>query len=205
MWATLIAGAFVVLVAATVATFWASRWLSYALSLLLLRLSRGERQDCGSPPRRLQAAAWGITAAIWAAIGAGLAASAQASVRAGVLLALLLPALGALLHPCWDRIKALPGDLIESILRSGEDKRGLDPPTWKRARQICFATKGRSCHIRLSRCTRVATQVDHIVPLARGGAKYDQDNLQPSCRHCNLSKGTKLMSELPIGFRRLFR
>jgi 5-methylcytosine-specific restriction endonuclease McrA len=35
-------------------------------------------------------------------------------------------------------------------------------------------------------------EVDHIVPLAKGGANT-MDNLQTVCRPCNRSKGTKLM------------
>ena len=30
--------------------------------------------------------------------------------------------------------------------------------------------------------------VDHIIPLRRGGAKFDPDNLQPLCRFCNREK-----------------
>lgn len=37
-----------------------------------------------------------------------------------------------------------------------------------------------------------ATQRDHIVPLTRGGA-HMADNLAPSCRTCNLSKGNRLL------------
>lgn len=42
--------------------------------------------------------------------------------------------------------------------------------------------------------SREGIQVDHVVPLARGGA-HRLGNLQPLCRPCNLSKGAKLMSE----------
>lgn len=37
-------------------------------------------------------------------------------------------------------------------------------------------------------------QVDHVVPLARGG-KHEIDNLAPACRSCNASKKDKLLSE----------
>lgn len=33
-------------------------------------------------------------------------------------------------------------------------------------------------------------QMDHVVPLSRGGS-HSADNLQPLCRHCNISKHTK--------------
>ncbi len=38
------------------------------------------------------------------------------------------------------------------------------------------------------------TQVDHVVPISRGG-RHAPDNLAPSCLRCNSSKGTKLLSE----------
>ena len=37
-------------------------------------------------------------------------------------------------------------------------------------------------------------EVDHIVPLSRGGL-HEYGNLQCLCKRCNLSKGSKLMSE----------
>lgn len=46
-------------------------------------------------------------------------------------------------------------------------------------------------------CGRPATEVDHIVPLARGGAPYDFENLRPVCRPCNASKGARTDSPAP--------
>ena len=37
-------------------------------------------------------------------------------------------------------------------------------------------------------CGRPADEVDHIVPLAQGGAAYDEANLQPICIECHGSK-----------------
>ena len=48
------------------------------------------------------------------------------------------------------------------------------------------------CAIQLPQCTQLATQIDHIVPLAKNG-RADHTNLQPSCQHCNLSKGAKIL------------
>lgn len=40
-------------------------------------------------------------------------------------------------------------------------------------------------------CGAEATQVDHRVPLASGGAPLDLDNLQAICKPCNLRKGSR--------------
>lgn len=39
-----------------------------------------------------------------------------------------------------------------------------------------------------------ALECDHVIPVARGGSS-DADNLTTACRHCNRSKGSKLISE----------
>lgn len=39
-------------------------------------------------------------------------------------------------------------------------------------------------------CTEPATQIDHIVPVSRGGT-HDLVNLVPACKPCNCRKGTK--------------
>lgn len=44
-----------------------------------------------------------------------------------------------------------------------------------------------------------ANQVDHVVPIARGGDIYDMDNLVASCRRCNLAKGTKSKAVFLLG------
>lgn len=36
--------------------------------------------------------------------------------------------------------------------------------------------------------TRASAQVDHIVPLSKGGKKYDYENLQALCRTCHSQK-----------------
>lgn len=43
-------------------------------------------------------------------------------------------------------------------------------------------------------CGAVATTIDHIVPIARGG-RNDEENLQPMCGPCNSAKGVKTMDE----------
>ena len=38
------------------------------------------------------------------------------------------------------------------------------------------------------KCGQGASQVDHIVPIRKGGARLDPDNLQPLCHSCHSSK-----------------
>jgi len=40
-------------------------------------------------------------------------------------------------------------------------------------------------------CGGEASQVDHVIPIASGGDPMSLDNLVPSCKRCNLSKGKK--------------
>ena len=43
-------------------------------------------------------------------------------------------------------------------------------------------------------CHSIATTIDHVVPIARGGS-HCIGNLVPACLPCNLSKGAKLVTE----------
>lgn len=38
-------------------------------------------------------------------------------------------------------------------------------------------------------CTGVASEVDHVQPLSRGGAKYDPGNCRAACAPCNRARG----------------
>jgi len=40
----------------------------------------------------------------------------------------------------------------------------------------------------LCECGKLAQEVDHIVPLSRGGAPYALENLQPLCSECHREK-----------------
>lgn len=52
---------------------------------------------------------------------------------------------------------------------------------------------GHVCHVPVAggrKCGAHATHVDHIVPLADGGAKWDPANCRAACAPCNLSRST---------------
>ena len=40
-------------------------------------------------------------------------------------------------------------------------------------------------------CGGDATQVDHVVPIAKMGDPMDMDNMVAACKRCNVSKGNK--------------
>lgn len=67
---------------------------------------------------------------------------------------------------------------------------------WRRVRLVVLARDGYRCRIRGPRCTDVATTVDHIVELARGGARLDPDNLRAACKPCNSSAGATTGNQL---------
>jgi len=67
-------------------------------------------------------------------------------------------------------------------------KAHLTTSAWKRLRLRVLSRDGYTC----TYCGQPeADQVDHVVPIARGGDIYNMDNLVACCRMCNLSKGTK--------------
>jgi len=56
---------------------------------------------------------------------------------------------------------------------------------YRRLRLAVLDRDGWACQIQGPRCTRAATEVDHIVARADGGAVYDPANLRAACRACN--------------------
>lgn len=62
---------------------------------------------------------------------------------------------------------------------------------WRRIRREILVRDNYECQIRGYGCTRVATEVDHILPVKMGGDWFDKENLRGSCRNCNLARNTK--------------
>jgi 5-methylcytosine-specific restriction protein A len=59
---------------------------------------------------------------------------------------------------------------------------------WKRLRlRVLKRDKGR-CQLRYDGCTGRATQVDHIISTAAGGAELDPNNAHAVCMHCHSVK-----------------
>jgi 5-methylcytosine-specific restriction endonuclease McrA len=47
-------------------------------------------------------------------------------------------------------------------------------------------------------CDNTATQIDHVVPLSRGGS-HSVGNIVGSCERCNKQKGSKFIAEWRLG------
>ena len=61
----------------------------------------------------------------------------------------------------------------------------LDRQTWERARRAALVRDDYRC----AACSkRGLLEVDHRVPLKRGGDPYSLDNLQSLCRSCHFAK-----------------
>ena len=67
-----------------------------------------------------------------------------------------------------------------------------DDGTYRKVRRAMLAA---NLPCSMSGCTRPATTVDHIHPLALGGSN-DPDNLRPLCRHHNSVLGGRLVAKL---------
>ena len=58
------------------------------------------------------------------------------------------------------------------------------PRDWQKRRLLVLARDGYRCAIRGGNCTRVATEVDHIIPIKDGGG-HELSNLRAACVPCN--------------------
>jgi 5-methylcytosine-specific restriction endonuclease McrA len=79
----------------------------------------------------------------------------------------------------------------ERNARYYQRSKGRRVTEWALLRERVFAERGMVC----TYCgTADATEIDHIVPLARGGTD-EFENLAPACKPCNCSKKDFLLSE----------
>ena len=72
--------------------------------------------------------------------------------------------------------------------RGSRQARGYDAD-WERVRELVLERDGHACQVRGRGCRGTATTVDHVVPLARGGARLDPANLRAACATCNSRLG----------------
>lgn len=72
------------------------------------------------------------------------------------------------------------------LQRGTAAERGYDHD-WRKARLDALERDGWVCVW----CGQPANTVDHLVPLAHGGARLDPTNLAASCGRCNSARGGK--------------
>lgn len=93
----------------------------------------------------------------------------------------------------------MAGETARSEVSRGWD--GGSTTRWRVFRAAVLARDQYLCQIRDPGCTIDAPltggHVDHIVPLARGGAKYDMANARAACPHCNTSRGSSTPAPQP--------
>lgn len=71
--------------------------------------------------------------------------------------------------------------------RGSAASRGYDA-AWHRLRAAVLSAEPRCVRCLDLGRVRLATEVDHIIPLSRGGERLDPENLQPLCRSCHVRK-----------------
>jgi 5-methylcytosine-specific restriction endonuclease McrA len=74
---------------------------------------------------------------------------------------------------------------------TGRDAR-LTTPGYRKLRLAVLDRDRWACRIGGPGCTGAATEVDHIVARAAGGAVWDPRNLRAACAHCNRAGGAAL-------------
>lgn len=71
--------------------------------------------------------------------------------------------------------------------RGSNTERGYDN-RWRRVREVHLHAEPLCRMCKADGLVTMATMVDHIVPIADGGEKLDEDNLQSLCRDCHARK-----------------
>jgi 5-methylcytosine-specific restriction enzyme A len=64
-------------------------------------------------------------------------------------------------------------------------------PAWRHARAFVLARDRYLCQVRGPRCKGEATEADHVVAIADGGAMFDPRNLRAACKPCNSGRGAE--------------
>jgi len=66
--------------------------------------------------------------------------------------------------------------------------RFYDSTAWRKLRRLQLSDQPLCVMCKLAGKVVVATEVDHIVPMSKGGAALDQANLQSLCHNCHSRK-----------------
>lgn len=81
----------------------------------------------------------------------------------------------------------------------------MEDSVWQQVRKRAIASKDPVCALcgnpidmDAKPYTPLALEVDHIVPVSRGGAPYDIDNLQLTHHRCNRQKSNRLRDDYDL-------
>jgi 5-methylcytosine-specific restriction endonuclease McrA len=77
----------------------------------------------------------------------------------------------------------------------------LNTAHYRRLRRAILDRDLGLCQIKGPKCTRFATEVDHIVARVDGGAVFDPANLRAACRKCNSSGGAAVAAARRARYR----
>lgn len=95
-------------------------------------------------------------------------------------------------HACYGLSQRIRDEADRRVTRWQRDKSAPGLTVWQRRRLLNqWRAQARSCTYG---CGRLASTVDHVVPLIRGGTNFE-GNLVPACRACNASKCARLLTE----------
>lgn len=77
-----------------------------------------------------------------------------------------------------------------------------EKPVWEAVRKRAIASKdpvcalcGKPIDMTLKAGDPMSCEVDHIIPISRGGAPYDIDNTQLTHKRCNVQKSNRLAKD----------
>lgn len=78
----------------------------------------------------------------------------------------------------------------------------MEDVVWQKVRKRAIASKDPVCALcggaidmEAPAYTPMACEVDHIIPISRGGSPYDIDNLQLTHSKCNRAKSNRLRTD----------
>lgn len=108
-----------------------------------------------------------------------------------------IPCWGNRCKPCANKAQTVRAEGDHRLVRKHREQSAPGLTTTERTRLLAtWKRQGKACVY----CGELATTVDHVVPLVRGGTNYE-GNLVPCCKSCNSSKAGRMVVEWRTGRR----
>jgi len=86
--------------------------------------------------------------------------------------------------------------LIPDIIVLNSEAKGRRKRSKILSKRKVYERDHHTCGYCLTRLSSTNRTIDHIIPISRGGAKFDYKNVVSCCSECNGKKGNKLLNEL---------